>query len=644
MARQQVSFARALALAAALAGCTKDLPYDGSFELPIAAAVLQPEVSGPFLEPIGFVANGHGGEITQLALKQGRFLTDDATASFLRTNPLATGGLRRLTSIAVTSGSRDEVTVWAGDATEGTLVRVPYLYDCALTPDRPECEADGGSGAPVEQGAYWEVTEEPGTAELTDVVVKKGYTATELWTITYDGASWIVDGSRSGRQSETALTGLPYSSELHRLGFTITDAQGRAEVGDRFVVRTENGLSEHDVGGTPLDVTASADLGRLAIIAHDRVADRPFVRWFDPVTRTVTGEVALPADAWPHRLAWAEDGSLLIADREHPAVWEVAVDDTAAIEHPTPWPTLDVAALDGADGIRRLYVAPIDSSGLWLFDRDTDLPIDVNAAVEGDQGLVFTSSVLGIEALRRPYQTPEYTDDGIRITARSVAVALSSNRIVYAHEDTGCLVQDNLGPRTQAVSGGYTTTGDYSSSFASTTVAVPVLELQGSSGRSVSVNACGGIANSEQWELVFDAIAQAWRVKGNLSGEQLGLAYENERYLSDDGAISFVIRSGATPTQEGWKISFAVDAGTAQATGDADGDGNPEIALGVTSDPTYFEYRVGLAGPIGDAEGEGWLLEDIRPLLLVPGASSNQVGRVDPQKQPPSAAVELEWQ
>jgi hypothetical protein len=289
---------------------------------------------------------------------------------------------------------------------------------------------------------------------------------------------------------------------------------------------------------------------------------------------------------------------------------------------------------------------PIDSGSLWLVDRDTDELIDVNAALPGVQGVPFTTSVMGIEALPVPYRMPEYTDDAIRVIGRSVAVVLASNRIVYAHEASGCLVQDNLGPRTEPNSSTLGAGFDYSWTWSSSVPGPPALEGQGASGRHVAVNTCAGIAPTEQWHVTYDEVVQAWRVRGTLSGDQEALAYEDIRYLSDGGEVSFMIRSGATPSQDGWRISFDVTAGSAQSTGDLDNppDGIPEIALGVATDPTFFQYRVGLAGPIGAHEGEGWYPVDIRPLLLVPGASSNQVGRVDPQQEPPAAGVELEWQ
>lgn len=613
-----------------LGACAERPPYPGAFQLPVAAAVLQPEVGGPFEEPIGFVANGHGGAIVPLALKQGRILSDDPTASFLRTNYLATGALRVLSAVAVRATSDAGVEVWAGDRHEGQLLRVPYTLDCAAEPARPEC-ADAVAGAPVEQDATVTVASSPESASLDGVVIKRGYATTETFTITFDGAEWSVVGTRSGAQPN-AQTGVAYHTYQRELSFTIS---GTASPGDQFVVETDNGIEEIDVGGAPLDLKAAPDGSLLAVLVADTASGRPVVRWFDPETKTVQSDVTLAVDAWPTRLAWAEDGALLVADRDHPAIWEVPLGDGAAIEHPTPWPTLDVASLDGDDR-RRLYVVPVDGASLWLLDRDTDELIDVNAAAPGAQGMTFQSTVLGIEAIPRRYRTTEFTQDTLRVVDRTVALTLSDQRMVWAHEQTGCLVQDNLGPRTTASS---PTALDYTTSFDRTVPGAPTLDLSAATNRAVHVNSCAGIALAEGWEVRFDQNLQAWRVKGAVSGEQAALAYDNVRYLSDDGAISFTIRAGSLPPADGDLFLFTVDPGVPDAIGDTNGDGIPELTLGLGSDPVYFEYRVGLAGAIGDLGGEGWYAEDIRPFTLVASEAANVVARVDPQQ----AQLEVGW-
>ena len=310
MDRQPVALAVALLSVAALGACRDDELYAGAFEMPTAAAVLDPVAGGPFAahEPAGLVANGIGGRIVLLALKQGRFLTDDDTASFLRSNDLPTGGLRLLTSVAPYAPSTYQVDVFAGDAHFEQLVEVPWIvgYD----------ELEGGRTVPVEgYSSYYPPDESGATAGATirDIEVKQGYTSSEVWTITYRGPDWVVEGSRSGRQPTTVVPGQRFVAEERRVAF---DLVGEGVEGDVITIETWNGLVEHDVGGRPLELSMAPDQRFLAMIVHDTELDRPVLRWFDPAERRVVADVALPADSLPHRMTWAEDDptTLYVAD------------------------------------------------------------------------------------------------------------------------------------------------------------------------------------------------------------------------------------------------------------------------------------------------------------------------------------------
>ena len=134
--------------------------------------------------------------------------------------------------------------------------------------------------------------------------------------------------------------------------------------------------------------------------------------------------------------------------------------------------------------------------------------------------------------------------------------------------------------------------------------------------------------------LRYDELAQAWRVRGDLSGIQETLAYEDERYVSDDGEVSFLIQSGGTPTQDGWTMTFRVIDGLTAARGDNDGDATTrEVAIDNPGDPVYFHYRVG-------PDDQGWRPVDDRPFVLVTGQGSDLVGRVMPQE----GLVDASWQ
>lgn len=606
----------ALALLA-LAGCDDDDTGDGAFDMPVAAAVVQPEVGGPFNEPIGYVANGHGGTIGMLALKQGRYLVDDPQASFLRSGPLPTGGARLLESIATWAPDEARIDVFVGDRAFARLLRVPHVI---AVEDGEPIEVEATATDPV----FLDVDGSGDSATLADLEVTTGYTATEDWSIAFDGERWWVEGTRSGKQERTAVTGEPYVGDDGNLAFTI---EGTATVGDRFELSTDSGLVEYDVGGTPVALAMSPDQSVLAMVVEDDTGATR-LRFFDPATDTVS-DAALPDDASPTRLAWAPDGSaLFVADGAMPAAWEVLADGQV-IEHLLPWPIFDLAPLL-SDTERLLYVAPTSGQEVWVVDLDTDTFVDVNAWVEGEQGLDFRVPVSGLEAIPLEFRQLETDDDGVHLYGRAVAVSLAAGRVLFMAEGTGCLVEDEYGPRTDLPSS-YSEV-DYETNFESIDNGA-YLEQNATSSRHVMVNPCAGIARGETWTLTFDRNLQGWRVEGSLSGEQADVAYEDRRYVSDDGAISFTVRSGSAPSEDGWRIQFIVLEGALSADGDNDRDGARDVAFDLPGDPAYFHYEVG----VRDA---GWYAVDDRPMLLVPAQASDSVSRIEPL----TGEVEIGWQ
>jgi hypothetical protein len=608
----------------AVIGCAEEEPFEGRFDLPTAAAVLQPELGSPFTEPIAYVASGHSGLISMLALKQGRFLADDDQAAFLRGAPIAAGQSRYLDALAVWAPSPSEAYVFGADRTHGKLIRVPHVVgvtdlgvpiEYATTAGSPEFEDVDGSGD---------------DATLDDVTVKAGYTSTEEWTITFDGEVWRVVGSRSGQMPGAALTGFPYVAVDRALGFTIN---GTATEGDRFTITTDNGLVEWDVGGRPLHLAIAPDQSRLAVVVHDTTLDRPLLRFVEPVNGADLGVVTLPDDARPGRITWSQDGArLFVSDGGRPAVWEVDVSaGDAVIEHALPFRTLDVASIDDPElGTRLLYVAHESGREVWIYDLVAGRVRDVNATAPGDQGMVFTSPVSGIEAMQVAYPFPDADDDGVQRWGRSVAVSLYEGRVLFMEEHTGCLVTDGVGPRTSTSSSndGY----DHETSF-STESFPPYLEQNSNNLNHVVVNACAGVAAAEQWSVTFDAGLQGWRVEGILAGEQSNIAWEDQRYTSDLGEVSFLIRAGSTPSQDGWQILFDVIDGALAATGDNDLNGDRDIVLDMPSDPVAFTYRVG-------PSGGGWDVVDERPFVLVLSQSKDIAARVEP----PTGLIEVDWE
>jgi hypothetical protein len=641
--------------------CRVDPPYEGAFEIPVAAGILQPEPGSPFDEPVAYVANGHGGQIVPILLKQGTFLVDDKTVSFLPANQLATGARRVLTSAAayatpqcaqITAGAgaaECQVVVFAGDAWRGTLLEVPHISkflggvpvegwfdDEGEWPDEPTWDrlGDGDREETDDDITVLDADPSDGTPHLTDLFLKKGWTTTETWTVQWNGVdAWTVEGSASGRQERTAQSGRPYEADAHRVAFLL-DRDGSCADGlcDTITFETRTGIRELDVGGTPLALALSPDRTRLAMIVQDRALGAPVVRFLDPRTRTQTGDLPLPPDARPGRLSWGEGGTrLFVSDYARSSAWSVDVQAGDALtEIAFPSPTLDAANLIGEDR-DRLFALGSDGTTLWTADLATGEILDANPYMAGTQGMVMQAPVAGIEAIPLAHFYTSYDDEGVRRTGRSVAIALTTGAVMFLEETTGCMMPDVYGPRT-LVTGSYGAILDYTVNFDADNALSPFLQANAINDRHVMVSQCAGIAFEETWVLTYDRNLTAWRVEGSRSGEQVP-AFEDQRYATADGAVSFLVRAGGFPSEQGYTMGFDVLDGIATALGDQDADGTPEWLLANPADPIFFSYRVG-------PTFGGWKVNDERAFALVLGQASDRVGRVDPQE----ADIDIPWE
>jgi hypothetical protein len=615
----------------ALSACHDDPRYLGSFDVPSAVAVVQPETGGPFTEPVGYVGNADGGQIVGLALKEGRFVTASPIGSFVPTRALPTGAMRRIVSLATWAPDTEHVDVFAGDLAFGELLRVPHVVgvDDQGFPVQPEVTASearflhsGGDAAD--------------TATLADIVLEPGWTTTETWTIAFDADGlWRVEGSRSGRQERTAIAELPYTSDDRRVAFTIHD--GGAVPGDRFELDTSSGLEAIDVGGAPLALAMSPDQSRLAMAVQPPDRDAPLMAWLDPVDGVTVAGPAGSEAITPTRMEWATDGSLFVADGVVASdglgrVWEFPADGGAAVPYVLPWPVADVAALID-DTHRWLYVVPVDTHELWLYDLDTGELVDGNDWLEGTQPLDLHVPVQGITAMPLAFRHPGIDDGGVHAYGRGIAVATGQSRLVFVDEGTLCFVPDELGPRSDTIQG--SSFGDYDADFNGAESVGPTLAANASDGRHVQVNPCSGVARPQSWQLHFDATRQGWEVEGTVSGVQKELAYEDQRYVSDGGEFSLLIRSGTVPTEDGWRFNFRVVDGALAANGDNNHNGafdEGDVTFDVPTDPVYFHYRVG-------PSATGWLTVDDRPFVLDAAQGSDLVGRVEPS----TGDIEVDW-
>jgi hypothetical protein len=267
---------------------------------------------------------------------------------------------------------------------------------------------------------------------------------------------------------------------------------------------------------------------------------------------------------------------------------------------------------------------------VWLLEATTGELRDINNATSETDGMTFDSPVLGVAAMHVEYEWPEVDNDGVHLRGRSVGVSLTSGQVVWMQESTGCLVQDVFGPRTTVSSQNYTSQ-DYETNFDNVGGGA-FLEMNADASTHVQVANCAGIAQAETWTLRYDRNLQGWEATGSVTGLQQNIVYEDERYLTDKGEVSFVVRAGALPSEENWVVQFSVTAGVLSANGDNNNDLQFEVAFDYPSDPVFFQYRV------GPYDG-GWRPVDERPYLLVPLEGSDLVSRVKPQ----DAMVEVVW-
>jgi hypothetical protein len=156
--------------------------------------------------------------------------------------------------------------------------------------------------------------------------------------------------------------------------------------------------------------------------------------------------------------------------------------------------------------------------------------------------------------------------------------------------------------------------------------------------RSVLANSCTGVTRTEAWTVTFDAARQGWVVEGALSGVQAGLAYDDRRYVSDNGAISFLVRAGIQTPRSGWQFRFQTLDGVMVATGDQDGDevvdlASAEVSFRLPGDPLAVSWRV-------PGEDQGWSTVIDRVYAIVPLEGTDAVARVRPE----DAQVDALWQ
>lgn len=583
-----------------LLACADDPVDPFNFDGPIAAAVLPADTS-VWDEPIGFVASQFSGKVTPLDLKEGRLLTDDATASFLRAAPVALGRERSLIDVAVV-GDADRVQVWAIDARWGQVLVAPYVI------------ARDEAGHPVEvtpiadEPRFVDADASGDTPTLGAVRLTSGNTTTEDWSIEHDGTRWWAKGSRSGVQERVPVAGERYWTDHRELEFQI---DGAATLGDRFELHTETGVDELTFeGGTPVAVQAWGTDVLVAVAGDD-----PRVHRYDGLGGTWSGSVALPAGATPGRMTVEPSGAIWVADTALPAIYRVWLDGeglTPVEAVATAAPVIDLAwsegeGFDGAS-FAHLFVAPVGLQRVDVYDPAAEAWVDPNPLDAAVEGVRLYEPITGLAASTGEVRLQQETAWEARPRVPTVVVTGALGHAWLLEGETGCAVETATGAYGPYYGDG-TLDGTDQGNPGSTLVA-----YDETTGEHIATAPCGGVTRTEGWSVTYDSATLSWVVEGSESGVQAARAYEDLRYVSDTGAISFLLLSGGLPPSDGDRFEFPTyDGLVSWAAADANHDGEATRSgegFGSLGRPApYHTY----AGPTGG----GWDRVDRREYALV---------------------------
>jgi hypothetical protein len=617
-----------------LMGCETVNYRLGVFDGPMGTAVLNPEGT-VFEEPVGFVANSRNGIIVPLDLKHGTMLSDQYGAPFLRPRWIATGARRMLGQMAVWSSAEDKVTVFATDMAHEVMIEAPYMT--------------GFDGEPIvptpryTKPTFTDLDESGNSATMTDVVLRRGWTTTETWIVEFDGAEWVVYGSRSGRQPLNAKTGEPYRSLEREIEFTI---HGKATRGDRFTFRTETGVVEHDLGGVVLALQQIPNQDLLIAAVWDPLVEAGSVVLWDLQLGEERGRFEMPDDAQPWRFAFGESAAdLYIADAHQAVVYKTwlnleypeqtywdeiptdgAIGSIAYVED-RPDPLLvelhegdaDTGIFDDPSVERdyaHLFVAPVGANRVDVYDLETDTWLDVHPQDDSDRGIDLYSPIVGMAATPERVMLQQETNWGTRVQKKVVTVTTFDGSLLMLEGDTGCAANSIQGAHVPIIQ------GVESISFADMgKESNPYLFKDSATQRRIMTPKCGGVVQTEKWNVVYSEVDGSWETEGSKSGIQETLAYEDERWVSDDGAISFTIMSGTMPATDGDGFMFFTDEGILRIEQAVRAQGLSSEPLELPGEPTVFQYR---AGP----SAGGWDELDYRAFVLLPITNSDIVLRV----------------
>lgn len=590
----------------ALTACGPDLEYVGAFSVPQASVMLPISDQGPFSEAVAYVGNANGGQIRPLAAESGRFLSDGSIASFLRGPGLPTGSSRVISALAVHQPGDGMVTVYAVDQSTGHLLEVPHIVGVTAENEmiKPELTVSEPTGAGIES-----------------LNVHQGFAATETWTLTWDGERWWPNGTVSGNSHPPIFAGTPYT--IPSQAFTVTMEAGQAP-GDTAQFSVESGLLDYEFDGVVVDVVSDPAAEVIALMLQSEQDQSKRISWWNPATKTEVGTLELDVDAQVTS-AVADSEGLWVAQAlstGEGVLWRVPYGDTIGVRYEVP---IVPGLMATTHTKQRLYFAESGSDRLFAWDIPKESLVDLAPWEQDSSGFAVGSLIRGLAEI--PGTVTQLDDDDdleLRTTTDPVALSLFRDTVVVFDPEVGCLLQDGLGPRTTSINTvSAAAGGDYNQDFAGAGNG-PRLTTNRSNGNHVVVNACAGVARAQQWTVTFDGDALNWIVEGELSGEQMGRAFEGQRYRSDSGEVSFTISPGINPTRDGWEMTFNVVDGILGLSGDQDDDGVIDLNANEFSWSLPGRPLPVLLPPLGDRT-------EAIPAVIVPLQGGDRVvrGRID---------------
>jgi len=551
----------AAVLSVGATACSDDDRTFAQFDGPTDVVILPP---GDLFEvPVGLITSFRSGRVTKIDLKRRSVLVEDSPAPWMPGPDLAFGADRALSHITLVSGS-DFVDVWVADDFRDELVRAPWIDGTDddgkplwVRPAITRTTFLDADGSPVGGGDL---------PTLRNLRARPARAGTESWRLTWTGRYYVVEGDlASGPQEDAVIPGTPYQTDGAELAFTLALAGTEPAVGSQILIDVESGIEAADAGGLVTElITEPTGAWVFATVVPDE--GDGFVSVWDADTFEELDRIALPFGAQPESIdLGATDGVLWIADSAEGVggagrVFRVDfvpgdLDTVALTELPVPEPGIDAVQSRDPDA-DWLFVAAAYSDQVWTLDPVTGEAHDTNPVTPEVDPTHLSTIVSGLAASAQSIETTELDEDGTRSETFGIFATTFAGELYWIDAATGCQVfgtpaRAHLDP-TQSCATRFLDSGLQSD---------PGLVFDGGAQRCVTTHPCGGVTKTETWIFTFDATLQAYEVEGNRSGPQVGLAYEGERYVSDDGSISVLLMPGVLPTTEGDRFVFSMADG-----------------------------------------------------------------------------------